>query len=357
MENRNVLLSGYLAYRKGCGLSSTTIRRDYYLLKKFFRWLEDTDIRDVNSNTIYRYTEHLRTTKSRLGKKSVAPATIGLELSTLKGFFEYLLCHEKILINPLEGMKIKQQGYSRLRKIFSEKDISTFLDSIPVNEPWSQRDRAIFELMYSSGLRIGDVKNLEIEHLNPDDRILMVRGKGAKDAYLPFSEIARKFLVMYLKDGRKKMLRQMHKEDSKKIKRYVFISRVGTLNYRRFLNRFHKYIKECGLKDKGYTLHSIRHATGTHLLAHGASIRYVQELLRHEDLKTTQLYTRPSVENIKSVYMTYHPRCNEYYKEVDVEYMKQLKALKDRLIWGRKASIQYKRHRHKKGFGQWKGEK
>ena len=352
MEPLNVLLAGLLAYQKGYGLSGVTIKRNKYLLNKFFRWLDGKDIREVDRAVISQYREHLKKTKSVRTGRLLKPQSIRVEMVTLNGFFDYLVLHEKILVNPLEGIKIRREYETTLKKVFTEKDISIFLNSIDVGIPGKQRDRAAFELMYSSGLRVGDIRNLEVEHLNLEERILLVKGKGAKDAYIPFSEVARKFLTKYLKDGRKKILKTIYKT---KDKRYVFIGAKGRLDYGRLNTRFHDYLKECGLEKKEYTMHSIRHATATHLLAHGASVRYVQELLRHEDLKTTQRYTRPTEENIRAVYRTYHPRCNEYYKEPDKEYIHQVRELKARLIWGKKASEQYKKYGHKKGFKRWKG--
>ena len=351
MEPLEVLAYGFLEYQKGYGLSPATIKRNGYLVRRFCRWLGDRDIREADRAVIYQYFEYLKTTKSRRTGKPLSPQSIKLEMSVIKGFFDYLILQEKILAHPMEGMKIKRGCGKTIRKVFSEEDIFMFLDSIPMTTPEKQRDRAIFELMYSSGLRVGDIRGLEVEHLNIEERILIVRGKGKKDAYIPFSEVARRFLVLYLKDGRKKILKRMWKQ---KDKQYVFIAHKGKLAYDWLNKRFHNYLKACELDKKGYTMHSIRHATGTHLLAHGASIRYVQELLRHEDLKTTQLYTHPTVENIMAVYMTYHPRCNEYYKEVDKEYCLQVKELKERLLWGRKRSEQYRTHGHLKGFGKWK---
>ena len=118
--------------------------------------------------------------------------------------------------------------------------------------------------------------------------------------------------------------------------------------------RFRAYLKDCGLAGKGYTIHSVRHACATHLLLHGANIRYVQELLGHENVQTTQVYTRPTNENIKKVYRTYHPRENEYFKEVDSKYVKQVRSLKSRLKWGERACEQYRKTGHKRGFGRWK---
>jgi integrase/recombinase XerD len=352
MEKLEHLLADMLEYQKGCGLSVKTINRNKYLLHKFFRWLGDKDIREVDRPLIYQYAKHLKTKKKRSTGKPITAGSVALNMCIVKGFFDYLIRHEKILVNPMEGLRFKGKGKYKMRKIFSEEDIALFLDSIGIDGAERQRDRAIFELIYSSGLRVSDIRNLEVEHLNINDRVLLVKGKGEKEAYIPFSEAAQQFMVKYLNSGRKWLIKHVYKG---KDERYVFICKKGKLNLGRLYERFQKYLKDCGLEKKGYTIHSIRHATGTHLLARGVSIRFVQELLRHADLKTTQLYTRPTIENIKAVYMTYHPRCNEYHREVTGEYLEQVRALKERLIWGRQASKQYKKEGHKRGVGRWKG--
>lgn len=184
--------------------------------------------------------------------------------------------------------------------------------------------------MYSSGLRSSELINLEAAQLNLDDRILFVKqGKGKKDRYVPFSTAALKFLLLYINKKRNT------RND------YLFPGLNGKMNYGKLRLRFKKYLNSFGLSKKGYTMHSVRHATATHLLSHGADIRYVQELLGHEDLKTTQLYTRPEEDNIKAVYRTYHPRENEYYRELENNYINEAFALKDRLLWGEKRSAQY----------------
>lgn len=352
MKSPEVFVRGYLRYQKGYGLTEKTRERNKYLVRRFLRWLKDTDIREVEKKHIAEYKEYLKKTKSRYTKKNLQPGSIQLEMSTIKGFFEYLLRHEFILKNPMEGMKIKEPGSQKLRAIFSEEDIEIFLDSIEIKTAWGQRDRACFELIYSSGLRVGDVLNLECESVNLEERILLIKeGKGKKDRYVPFSEVALRFLLKYLKEGRKKQERLIG--DTEK-RQYVFLGRNGHVTYVQLSKAFRKYIKECGLEKKRYTIHSIRHATGTHLLLNGASIRYVQELLGHEDLKTTQLYTRPTIENIKRVYRTYHPRENEYYEEVSEEYLNNVKKLKARLEWEAKIGKFKKKHGHMRGFGRWK---
>ncbi|MCP4147567.1 MAG: tyrosine-type recombinase/integrase [bacterium] len=346
MESKGVLLKGFREYQKGCGLSEGTILRNYYRIRKFLTWISGRDIREVNRETVFSYRKYLETHISHHTGKKLSEVTIGVELSVLKAFFDYLLTGDFILKNPLEGMRMRKEGIRKLRPIFSEEEMETFLDSISLKNSSSLRDRALFELMYSSGLRVSGILNLEIENINLDERILLIKqGKGKKDRYVPFCSTARSFLLKYITEVRK---------DKKVNTRYLFRGEVGSLNYGKLRERFNFYLSSCGLEGKGFTMHSIRHATATHLLAHGASIRYVQELLGHEDLKTTQLYTRPSEDNIRRVYRTYHPRENEYHNDVTSEYLIRIEELKDRIEWGEKRATQYRELGHCRGIGRWR---
>lgn len=328
MKTLHGLIKAFLDYQAGYGLRPSTVKRNGYSLKRFALWLESQDIREVTRYRIWEYVGYLRGFIT-CRKKPLSPRSIQVELIVLKGFFDYLFKNESLLVNPMEDFPVKQKGERKLRAIFSLEDIGVFLDSIPVGTEDQQRDRALFELMYSSALRAGEIRGAQLEHVNLDERVLLVSGKGEKDRYLPFSEVALKFLVKYIGEGRKRHLARLRREDQG---RFLFLNRTGQVGYSCMLKRFRRYLTKCGLEGKEYSPHSIRHATATHLLAGGASIRYVQELLGHEDLKTTQVYTRPGVENIKSIYRTYHPRENEFYQEIDREYLKKLKELKEGLI-------------------------
>lgn len=350
MKTYENYLQTVLEYQKGYGLKESTRERNKYVLRMFFKWLDGKDLREVDKKKVLQYRNYLETkVREKTGRK-LKPRSICLYMEIIKVFFDCLVQCELVLINPLEGVKNKRIKKEFSREIFTEEDMTTFLDNIPVMTAEAQRDRAMYELMYSSGLRISDVLRMEIEHLNMEERIFLVRGKGDKDRYVPFSEAARRFLIMYIGNGRKKTLKKIKEENQK---RFVFLWTCKVSKYEHINKRFKEYLRKCGLDKKKYTLHSIRHATGTHLLSHGASIRYVQELLGHEDLKTTQLYARPTTESIKGMYKTYHPRENEYYKDIDKKYVEELKELKERLQWGRAANKQYKRNGTKKGFRNW----
>lgn len=325
--NANALaMEKYAEYERGCGHVYETVRRNGYILRMFFGFLAGKDVKETTTADVLGYLDNRRTVPGPKGK-TLKPMSVRLVLTVINGFFEFCVVHDICLRNPAEGIKLADRGYGKMRKIFSEKDMFRFLDTIRIDTPDGQRNRAFFELMYSSGLRLGDIRNLEVEQVNIDERVLFVKkGKGKKDRYVPFSETARVFVVKYMADGRKKHLRKTKTNE----KRHMFLGVRGRPSYSQLKRWFRKHIAECGLSLE-YTMHSIRHTTATHLLACGAGIRYVQELLGHEDLKTTQLYARPMEENIKAVYRTYHPRENEYYLEIDDEYMAELDKLKAKL--------------------------
>ena len=328
----------FIDYLTGCQIKS--IGRFKAGLKMFYRYLNGRDLRSVREKDIVGYMKYLHREKTQFGTPFKKKSIEGY-LSNLKSFFDYLYKHELVLTNVMENMSIKQSGIKKQKTMFSQEEINTFLNSISIDDVGGLRDRALFELMYSSALRISETLKLQLKDINLTHRTLIVRlGKGRKDRYVPFSNTALQFLLKYIKDGRSNYLTAKNKgnEDC------LFLNHSGILTYRVLKTRFLNYLKDCGLDDKGLSFHSVRHSTATHLLEAGASIRYVQELLGHESLATTQIYTVPMFDSVKKVYKMFHPRENEYYEEVTADYLTQVMELKEKLLtekeelkrWGRK---------------------
>jgi integrase/recombinase XerD len=329
MKRIATLSHEYLKSLEGRGIAEGSIKRMRCYLRRFTLWMEGKDIRELAGVSIVEYIGFLRGRRTRRNVP-LAAVSIETEIVMLKGFFEYLYKNEYLLTNPMEGIPLKLKEPKGERRIFSEDDISIFLDSIPISTATGQRDRAMFELCYSSGLRVGELARLTCGCVNLEERICFIKqSKGKKDRYVPFSKTALVFILKYLGDGRKKYEKWVRKSDMKEI---VFLGRNGKMSWKSIGMRFRYYMKNCGLGKARYTVHSIRHATATHLLAHGASIRYVQELLGHVSLSTTQTYTRPDMENVKKMYRTYHPRENEFYVEMDDEYVRQVMQLKEDML-------------------------
>jgi integrase/recombinase XerD len=349
MKSPDSLSREFLDWRRSLNLSEKTVTRDYYYLKRFFLWLDGRDLRETDKDTVTDYFTHLKSMKSGKTGKPLSCSSLRIELLSLNEFFSFLLTRGTILGNPFEGIRIKREKHEKERKIFTEEEMARFLDSIPVTNPEDCLFRAALELMYSSALRLSEVLHLEMGHVNLEERVLLVKqGKGKKDRYVPFSGTALVFLRHYLKSGRREYLSAAGRTADEE---YVFPGAGGKKrNQTHFRRQFHRYLEASGLSNRGFTPHSIRHAAATHLLKHGAGIRYVQELLGHEDLKTTQGYTRPEVENIKAVYRTFHPRENEYFREITEEYLVHLRELKEKLIRGKERSAYYRRNGTVKGF-------
>jgi site-specific recombinase XerC len=171
--------------------------------------------------------------------------------------------------------------------------------------------------MYSSGLRAGDITNLNVDDVDFEGRMVLLReGKFSKDRIVPISRVAAVFLKRYLTGRRRKT-------------HILFTSFRGRRTSVAAINkRCKKWMRESGVYRKGLCTHCIRHSTAVHLLSHGADLRYVQELLGHESIETTVTYTHDLHENIRRVYKSFHPRENSYFREVDEVYLERLQRFK-----------------------------
>ena len=310
----------YKHYLETGGYCAKTIMLRLSFAKWFKKYLKETDcpidMRDINVKHIKNYIKYLGTVVSKKTERFLAEETKHALLITVKQIFRCLYLRDLILINPAQDIKLKKSKRKK-KVILTQEEIGTVLDSVD-----QLRDRTMYELIYSSGLRISEATGLKINDIDFETRMLILRkSKWGKDRMVPVSEIGMTYLKKYLAG------REERKEE------LVFPGMKGRRLATSGLNRrFKEWVKEAGIKRKGVTLHSIRHCTATHLLENGADIRYVQELLGHESIDTTVIYTHGLYENLKKVYKSYHPRENEYYEEVETEYVKRLEELRKRLI-------------------------
>jgi integrase/recombinase XerC len=330
-KNRE-LAQAYLSFLEGRLLSAGTRKRCRYFLSRFLSWLEDEDLREVSALRLLEYRQYLKTLTNTKGKP-LTDATVDLHLLTLKDWFSFLIRSDLLLSNPAENLNFDhERANEHQRPTFGEDEMVRFLESIPLDTAVGKRDRAFFELLYSSGLRFAEASGLLMKELDLSERLIRVTGKGSRQRTVPFCGPALHFLLIYLKGAWKRFASRIRDPE---LKRFVFLSSKGRVSWKVMRTRFLYYLDRAGLAGRGLTMHSIRHATATHLLAHGAGVRYVQELLGHRSLSSTQIYTHPSKENIKAVYRTFHPRENEFYREVDPEYLKALEELEKEIRAGK----------------------
>jgi len=277
------------------------------------------DLRDADAELIERYLAAEQEVVSARTRRPYRRGTLLGAFTAVRLLFAALYQAELILKNPARDVRFKTRAKAQVRAVFTEEEISRFLDGIDIHQPLGLRDRAIFELVYSSGLRAGEVGKLNRGDIDLASRMLIVReAKWSRDRMVPISEVAHSFLSLYL-------------EGANDPQRPVFLGQRGRVNASCVARRFHKHLVGAGLEGKELTVHSIRHATATHLLAHGADLRYVQDLLGHASIETTAIYTNEQFENLKRIYKSFHPRENALYREIDETYQARIQHLVERL--------------------------
>ena len=305
-------------YLQSAGYRKQSIATRLNELEYFYEYLKKqyniADLRDTKQEHIKRYIHYLNQAVSEKTGKAYAKSTIGSKVSAINLLFKSLYVNELILVNPAKGLCFPKTDDGK-REVFTEAEIAQVLDNLEEHSRFSLRDRAMYELMYSSGLRCSEVANMNIGDIDFTNRLLLIRqGKWGKDRVVPISQVAMKFLKDYLS------VRKKREEP-------VFLCSSGRLRPNSIGRRFTTLLTKLGKKREHLSAHSVRHATATHLLEHGANVRYVQELLGHESIETTVQYTHMLYDSLKRVYRSFHPRENEYYREVDQEYRDKVEEL------------------------------
>ena len=228
--------------------------------------------------------------------------TISRKIASLRSFYHYLLKHEKIKENPFSYVHLKKKQ-ARLPRFFYEKEIELLFDSVNGTKPLDQRNRALLEVLYGSGLRVSECANLTLSVIDLDNSVMLIHGKGNKDRYVPIGSYAADAIQEFIQDGRKKLMDHFGKEHD-----YLFINHRGeqitSTGIEYVLNQL---IKKSSLTSDIHP-HMLRHTFATHLLNNGADLRTVQELLGHANLSTTQIYTHVTKESLQKSYRSFHPR-------------------------------------------------
>jgi integrase/recombinase XerC/integrase/recombinase XerD len=242
----------------------------------------------------------LRRYAAALSERKSAPATVARKLAALRAFYETLREHGEIEANPANLLAAPKRA-QELPRVLTPEEISRLLDRIPASTPLELRDRALFEIAYSSGLRAEELVSLNLTSVNFDAEELRVEGKGAKTRFVPAGEPALRALAHYLERARAALAHEPGETA-------LFVSKSGrrlsTSDIRRRLRVWARHASVQG----GVHPHALRHSFATHLLEGGADLRSIQELLGHASVSTTQIYTRVESARLKHAYSRAHPR-------------------------------------------------
>jgi len=215
--------------------------------------------------------------------------TIAKDIAALRSFFRFLILSHLRTDNPSDALQSPVRE-KKLPRVLSPEQVDQFLSAIPIDTPYGIRDRSLFELVYSCGLRVSEAVTLSLVDIHIKKKLILVKGKGDKERMVPFGPEAEKWLVLYLEETRKTLL-------GNRISPAVFINNRGTrLSRKGIWKRFQDIEALSGIESK---VHTLRHSFATHLLAGGADLRSVQDLLGHADVSTTQIYTHIENETLQ----------------------------------------------------------
>jgi integrase/recombinase XerD len=294
-----LLVERYLTHlRVEGGLSRNTIdayRRD---LQKFQRHLIRDGVQPVQRLT----SDCLRRFLATLRASRLSPVSSARCLSAVRGWLRFLMQERVIDHNPAVGIARGRHGL-RLPKTLSQSDVSALLDLPPNASPEDQRDRAMLELLYATGLRVSELVRIEAAHVDLAVGHVRVTGKGSKQRIVPMGETARRLVQQYLEEPRLHLLKR-------RTSRYLFVSRRGgPLTRQAFWKILRLRARRADIPH-AISPHMLRHSFATHLLEGGADLRSVQTLLGHANIVTTQIYTHVERERLKAVHNRYFPRRN-----------------------------------------------
>ena len=292
--------------------------------KYFLHWAAGQGIVDlgvVTRQDIYNYQKELLTIVSGQTGKPLARGTLSDRYNAVKILFSTLCRSGLLQENITSGIRFELPKTDGLkRQAFSDEAMSEILEKMDINTVAGLRDRALFELIYSSGLRVSEASKLTIKDICLQRREMVVRGKFARDRVVPISKIAHNYLALYLEN------RVYNKDEP------VFCGLYGAASRRALQpgsigRRFTDLLKKYDMKKRELSAHSIRHTSASQLLDNGAGIRYVQELLGHRNPETTAQYTHTQGEKLAKIYRKYHPQEHDLFDAVDNIYKNRLELV------------------------------
>lgn len=236
-----------------------------------------------------------------LHEQKYAKTTIARRLAAVRSWCRYLCRQGELPANPADALRGPRRDH-KLPHFLTEEHLQRLLEAPPAKQPLGLRDRAILETLYSSGLRVSELAGLNLEDIDLDSGLAIIRGKGKRERLAPLGRFALKAIKHWL-DARQEILKKRGRSQEA-----LFLNKNASRLTPRSIGRLlEKYCAQAGL-DPRTSPHTLRHSFATHLLDRGADIRSVQELLGHQSLSTTQIYTHLTTRRLQDMYQQAHPR-------------------------------------------------
>ena len=284
------------------GYSETTLRKRDGDIRRFAGWCDDRSLNHPNQITkliLERYQRHLFHYRQENGSQ-LSARTQNQYITSIKQFFKYLAQENYLLFNPASELILMKQVTS-LPVVLSEDEITNLLQQPKINTAEDIRDQAILELFYSTGIRRSELCRLLLQDLSISRKTVFIRqGKGGKDRLIPVGERAVYWLERYLSESRNQFLLSIENQT-------LFLNDYGEMfNGTKLGDKVKRYLKRAGIDVPG-SCHLLRHAMATHMLENGAETRFIQAMLGHSSLSTTQVYTHVSIRKLQAVHEQAHP--------------------------------------------------
>ena len=282
------------------GRSRATIeayRRDITRLREWMTKQKLT-VDSLREEDLERYGNSLRRQKR-------AESSIARSVASIRGWFAFLVVEGYLAVDPSARLRGGRRGRT-LPKPLGEEEVAELLDSIGDDSPSDLRDRALLELLYDTGARVSEVVGIGLGDLDFDEELILLTGKGSKQRLVPMGSTLATVLRRYLGPGGRSSFPQARKDTQ------LFLNaRGGSLSRQGIDLIIDKRALTVGIERSRISAHVFRHSCATHMLAHGADIRVVQELLGHVSISTTQIYTAVAVTSLKREYQNAHPRAHD----------------------------------------------
>jgi integrase/recombinase XerD len=293
----NSAINGFYRYMLlELGLSENTLRSYLSDMRNFAKFCAESDppksVSEVTSDTIENFLAHLYDEQ----KKSSSQARY---LSSLKAFFRYAILEDIIKTDPvalIQGPKLDR----KLPVVLSVEEVNYLMESIDLSSRHGARNRAMLEVLYACGLRVTELCELRLSNLHFDIELIKVLGKGRKERWVPISQMALKHLRFYIQHDRREG--KILDED------IVFLNNRGRqISRQQVFLILKKHCRDAGIR-KEVSPHALRHSFATHLLRGGANLKAIQDMLGHESITTTEIYTHVDRDHLRETILKYHPR-------------------------------------------------
>jgi integrase/recombinase XerD len=279
------------------GLSKNSIANYTFDINKLVKWITINNIKispiNIEKETLQEFIYTIA--------KEVNPRSQSRIISGLKGFFNYLVFEEYRTTNPLDLIESPKIG-RKLPDTLSIEEIDAIISAIDLSKPQGERNRAIIEVLYGCGLRVSELINLKISDLFFDEGFIKVTGKGNKQRFVPISSLTIKFIDIYRNEIRVHQIIKPNAQDT------LFLNRRGNGLTRAMIFHIVKELTEKAGIHKKISPHTFRHSFATHLLENGADLRAIQQMLGHESITTTEIYTHIDKSHLTQIINNFHPR-------------------------------------------------